>query len=66
MAGIGLQPLVLGATLVLIDGTVGLAVGRIGQLLRKPRLARTLSSGRGAIVIGLAGGSDCAPVMRQW
>jgi threonine/homoserine/homoserine lactone efflux protein len=55
---IGLQLVVLGVTLVLvdllIDGTVGLTAGRIGQLLRKPRLARTLSLGCGAIFIALA------------
>jgi threonine/homoserine/homoserine lactone efflux protein len=57
---IPLQFLVLGAIFVafelLIDGTVGLAAGRLGTLLSRRRRARqALDAGAGAIMLTLAG-----------
>ena len=58
MGNIAVQLLILGATLVLIDlsidGPLGLAAGRLGQVLRRQRFARVLNVSCGAIFTALA------------
>lgn len=55
---VGLQLLILGATLVavdlLIDGPIGLAAGRLGRVLQRQRIARALNIGCGTLFAGLA------------